>query len=220
MDGPPETVEIEVFNAPSKNPSWSSPLSENVALKGKATALKEGKDVWPSGSNRQAKAVNDGEANLRNYWQADGRALTLYKDIWVQVELLQQTIIDRIEIDWAHLIPEEFAIELSDDGRAWYKIHHARNYNNKNFTTTAILNNNPSHQLTAKFVRMLSLKTNRWSPWGPTIYELRVFGNPSSASAIKNRTREMKQRFLLDGRPNQTAAKFDVIGRIDPLAGN
>ncbi|WP_237408459.1 beta-N-acetylglucosaminidase domain-containing protein [Streptomyces sp. M2CJ-2] len=134
---------------------------ENLAPKGKASAS----SVEQNLDRLTARHVNDGRMDTR--W-ASGYS----NDEWVQVELAAPTKVAAVTLAWENACATEYAVQTSQDGVNWRTVS----------TQRPDACGNDVVRLTAdeavRYVRVQGLE--RKTTWGYSLYEIGVYGTPTS----------------------------------------
>ncbi|MFB6552777.1 glycoside hydrolase family 6 protein [Streptomyces sp. NPDC056405] len=144
----------------------STPLAVTTSPDGNdGTLLSQGKRAWASssenGGNSPDKAV-DGNGSTR--WSS-----TFQDNQWINVDLGTERTISRIVLDWEAAYAKGYRVQVSGDPDfgTWTDLHHTATGDGG----TDTLNVNGS----GRYVRILG--QTRATPYGISLYELRVYGS-------------------------------------------
>ncbi|GHE60027.1 beta-N-acetylglucosaminidase [Streptomyces cellulosae] len=135
--------------------------ARNLAPDGTASASSVEQDL----DRLAARHVNDGRPDTR--W-ASGYA----DDAWVQVELAEPTKLAAVTLAWESACATEYAVRTSADGATWRTVSTQRP---ESCGTDVV--RLPGDEA-VRYVRMQGVE--RRTTWGYSLYELGVYGTPSS----------------------------------------
>ncbi|MFC7490162.1 MULTISPECIES: discoidin domain-containing protein [unclassified Knoellia] len=110
-----------------------------------------------------ARMANDGDPGTR--W-----ASSHSDNQWLQLELAAPSTVESVELDWEQACAKSFAIDVSVDGTTWTR---AATVDQGTCGTDLVRLPDTGP---VRFVRMQGL--TRATPYGYSLHELRVFGNP------------------------------------------
>jgi hypothetical protein len=122
-------------------------------------------------ASHSASFAFDGNGNTR--WSS-----TYNDPQWIYVDLQQNYNINRVRLDWEAACARMFQIQVSTDNQNWTTVY--SNYNHAGGVTDVQLST------VGRFVKMYGWE--RATPWGYSIWEFEVYGNPVSG-----------QRRMVDG---------------------
>lgn len=109
--------------------------------------------------------VNDGDSSTR--WSSK------YVDAsWVQLAFAEPSPIHSVEIDWPNACARAFSLQTSTDGQTWTTVAQRTAQNTCPRTDEIVVDVDEP----VSFVRMLGAQ--RWSSWGYSISEMRVWNAP------------------------------------------
>jgi beta-glucanase (GH16 family) len=126
---------------------------------------------------------------------------------WLQVDLGQSYTINHVTLTWEASCAKAYQIQTSNDGTAWTTVHTNNNSPGgiQDISTTS----------TGRYLRVLA--TSRASQWGDSLYELAVYGSPSSGGGGGGTT------LLSQGRPATASssenASFTAVNAVDGNTG-
>ena len=90
---------------------------------------------------------------------------------WLQVDLGARYTLSSVVLDWEWAYGRNYSIQISDDGTTWHTIANRRGWTGG----TDTLNVNA----TGRYVRMMGHA--RGTPWGYSLWEFQVMGQPATA---------------------------------------
>jgi hypothetical protein len=112
--------------------------------------------------------ITDGSTNSR--WASKSNDAE-----WIYVDLGQEHLVNRVELNWEYAYAKEYKIQVSTDAKNW---------------TDAItvkegqqgIQSHSFDEITARYVRMLGVK--RGSGWGYSLWDFKVFGTDADTSGL------------------------------------
>jgi len=130
------------------------------------TNIAQGKPTTASSAeSTQFPASNATDGNITTRWSS-----TFSDPQWLQVDLGQNYSLNHAVLTWEAATASAYQIQTSTDGNTW---------------STAYTNNNSPQDIqsaalsaTARYVRVYA--TGRASQWGDSLYELALYGTPTS----------------------------------------
>ena len=115
------------------------------------------------------------DETLRPEHAVDGLLSTRWSSVfsdpqWLSIDLGREHLIEKVEIVWEAAFAQTYTIEVSSDGKTYQTVYSTDSGSGE---TDAIELEDP---VKAQWIRMHG--TQRGTPFGYSIYEFKVFGNP------------------------------------------
>jgi beta-glucanase (GH16 family) len=141
---------VAVYN---KNPSYGTNIAQ-----GKPTTAS-------SAESAQFPASNATDGDITTRWSS-----TFSDPQWLQVDLGQNYNLNHATLTWEAATASAYQLQTSTDGANWSTVY-TNNNSPQDIQSTAL-------SATARYVRVYA--TGRASQWGDSLYELALYGSPTS----------------------------------------